>query len=336
MAQGVILIIVDHKSNRDLLEKTLKKYYEVRVFNTEDSLEQEFDLAIFDGASLNRLRKEIKAHRELKTNLFQPILLVSSRQDIGIVTGQLWQSIDEIIFSPIEKNELLARVEVLLRTHNYSVELARLYQGAREQAAFDERQRLARELHDSVTQMIYSASILAQTLPRLQETDPERAQAQLEEVIQLNLASLSEMRTLLLELRPGNIVRTPFKDLLEQLTVNVKGRRKMQISCRVEGITLLPEAIHLGLYRIAQEALNNVIKHSKASEAHIELLTQGEQLILRIKDNGAGFDSEQRFSGFGLEGMRERATSIGAFMDITSRVGEGTHITVTMPIPQRG
>jgi signal transduction histidine kinase len=334
MAQGVILIVVDHKSNRDLLEKTLKKYYTVQITNAEDSLKQEFDLGIFDGAALNRLRKQIKAHREKKSDLFQPILLVSSRQDIGIVTGQLWQSIDEIIFSPIEKKELLARVEVLLRTHNYSVELARLYQNAREQATYDERQRLARELHDSVTQMIYSSSILAQALPRLQETDPERARTQLEEVIRLNVAALSEMRMLLLELRPGNIIRTNFKDLLDQLVVSMQGRRNINISCNVQGITVLPEEIHLGLYRIVQEALNNVIKHSKASEAQVELTTHDDQLILRIKDNGGGFDTAQRYPGIGLDGMGERAASMGASISVSSRKSEGTEIVVRMPMPK--
>ena len=106
-------------------------------------------IGYFDGASLNRLRKQIKAYREKASTLFQPILLVSSRQDIGIVTGQMWQSIDEMIFAPIERRELLARVEVLLRARNYSVELERINASARENAIFEERRRLARELHDS-------------------------------------------------------------------------------------------------------------------------------------------------------------------------------------------
>ncbi len=175
MVKSVILIVVDHKSNRDLLEKTLRKYYEVKVANDADSLNQAFDLGIFDGASVTRLRKQLKDHREKGTTLFQPILLVSSRQDIGIVTGQLWQCIDEIIYSPLERKELLARVEVLIRAHNYSVELAELYANAKANATLEERQRLARELHDSVNQMLFSASALAQTLPQLQKKDPERA-----------------------------------------------------------------------------------------------------------------------------------------------------------------
>lgn len=334
MAKSVILIVVDQKGNRELLEKTLTKYYKVKVSNGEEGLDQPFDLGIFDGASVTRLRKQLKAHREKEAPLFQPILLVSSRQDIGIVTGQLWQSIDEIIFSPIERKELLARVEVLIRAHNYSVELAALYANAKDSATLEERQRLARELHDSVNQMLFSASALAQTLPQLQKKDPERARLQLEEVAQLNRSALSEIRTLLLEMRPGNLLRMSLKELFDQLILGVQGRRNIAITCTVEGVTHLVDEVHLGLYRIVQEALNNIVKHSEASEVHVELVINEGQLILQIRDNGGGFDTEQPNSGFGLETMRERATLIGAVLTLSSQKGKGTEIVVSMPIPK--
>ncbi len=334
MSDSLILIAVENKVNGQLLQDTLKQYHMVKLANSEASINEPFDLGIFDGVSLKRFRSQILAHKEAVNDIFLPILLVTSRQDISLVTRQLWKNIDELIFTPIEKVELLARVEVLLRAHNYSMELALLYKDAHEQATYAERQRLARELHDSVTQMIFSASTLAQTLPRLQEKDPERARLQLEEIVHLNRAALSEMRSLLLELRPGNLTRTNLKDLFDQLALSMQGRRSISISCMVEGVSILPEEIHLGLYRIAQEALNNIIKHSNASEAHIELTTYDGQLILRIHDNGDGFDTEQQTSGFGLDGMGERATQIGAELTLSSQKGFGTEIIVSMPFPQ--
>ncbi len=334
MSDSMILVAVENKVNGQLLQDALKQYHNVKVADSEASIREPFDLGIFDGVSLKRFQSQIFAHIDAENDIFLPILLVTSRQDISLVTRQLWKSIDEIIFTPIEKIELLARVEVLLRAHNYSVELADLYKDAHEQATFAERQRLARELHDSVTQMIFSASILAQSLPQLQEKNPERARLQLEEVIQLNRAALSEMRSLLLEMRPGNLVRTHLKELFEQLALSMQGRRKIAIKCVVEGVSILPEEIHLGLYRIVQEALNNIIKHSEASEAHVELTAHDGQLILRIRDNGGGFDTEQQTPGIGLDGMGERAALMGALINISSRKGDGTEIVVSMPIPQ--
>lgn len=334
MAKSIILIIVDQKGNRELLEKTLTKYYEVKVGSDGSSLDERFDLGIFDGASVTRLRKQLKAHREKEATLFQPILLVSSRQDIGIVTSQLWQYIDEIIFSPIERKELFARVEVLIRAHNYSVELAALYANAKDNATQEERRRLARELHDSVTQMLFSASVLAQTVPQLQKKDPERARQQLEEVAQLNRSALSEMQTLLLEMRPGNLTRMSLKELFDQLILAAQGRRNIDIACTISGVSNLADEIHLGLYRIVQEALNNMVKHSDASEGYIELKAKDGQLVLEIRDNGSGFDTTEQTSGLGIEGMRERAALIGAILTVSSQKGSGTQIVVSMPMPQ--
>lgn len=334
MARSVVLVVVDHKSNRDLLEKTLQRYYDVKVSNAADSLDQYFDLGIFDGVSLNRLRKQIKIHRAVETGLFQPILLVSSRQDIGIVTGHLWQSIDEIIFTPIQKKELLARVEVLLRAHNYSVELKRLNTNVKENAIFEERRRLARELHDSVTQMIFSASTLAQTIPQIQKSNPERAKTQLEEVVQLNRSALSEIRTLLLELKPGNVMRMSLKNLIDQLIIGVQGHRTVAISAKIDELPPLAEDVHLGLYRIVQEALNNIAKHSHASEAQVMLTLKDERLLLQIQDNGSGFDTEKQTPGFGLDSISERAALMGAKLTISSQIGSGTAITVSVPMAQ--
>ena len=97
---------------------------------------------------------------------------------------------------------------------------------------------------------------------------------------------------------------------------------------------LSPDEIHLGLYRIVQEGLNNIVKHSDATEAHVELTIRDEQIILRIQDNGGGFDIGQQTAGIGLDGMGERAALMGALINISSQKGDGTEIVVSMPIPR--
>ncbi len=334
MGEKLILIAVENKVNGQLLQDTLKQYHSVRLAESDADLNKPFDIGIFDGVCLRRLQKQVVANRDARPDIFLPVLLVTSRQDIGLVTRQLWQSIDEIIFAPIERVELLARVQVLVRAHDYSVELAELYQGAQEQATLDERQRLARELHDSVSQMLFSASMLSQSIPQLQKRNPERALEQLDEVAQLSRSALSEMRTLLLEMRPDNLVKASFNDLVDQLISAIQGRRHITIISNVENVTGLPDEIHIGLYRIVQEAFNNISKHSEATEVRIALAVEDGKLILDIQDNGAGFDPERHISGFGLENMRERAAQMGATLHVTSEKDIGTEIRVSLPLPQ--
>ncbi|MBI1277952.1 MAG: hypothetical protein GC179_07480 [Anaerolineaceae bacterium] len=334
MTNGSILLVMENKTNRELLREMLKRRYSVRLFEVEADLQAPFDLGIFDGVSLSRYRKQILARQDKELNVFLPILLVTSRQDLNLMTRQLWKSIDEMIFAPVEKVELLARVEMLLRTRISSVELARLYRESTEQATYNERQRLARELHDTVSQMLFSASALAQTLPHVQKKDAAKGKMQLEEVIQLNRSALSQMRVLLFDLRPGNLKHMELVDLFDQLAIAARGYRQIDITTQVDVAVPLPEAVHLGLYRIVQEALNNIVKHSEATEAGIELAANDDQLILQITDNGIGFDGDKQTAGFGLDSMRERAAMLGGVLTLMSQKGKGTEIKVSMPLPQ--
>ena len=151
----------------------------------------------------------------------------------------------------------------------------------------------------------------------------------MEELRQLTRGALAEMRTLLLELRPAALIDTPFAQLLQQLAEANTGRGSMQIKVDAEGEGALPEELQIGLYRIAQEALNNINKHSAAKHAEIRFRKRGSRVDLRITDDGRGFDTSSTPPGhFGLGIMRERARAIGAQLRIESRVGAGTRIDV--------
>jgi GAF domain-containing protein len=206
---------------------------------------------------------------------------------------------------------------------------ARLFEQAQQVATAEERQRLARELHDAVTQTLFSASLIAEVLPRLSERNPEEGRRRLEELRQLTRGALAEMRTLLLELRPAALVDTPFTHLLHQLAEASASRGSLQIDVDAEGDGALPSDLQIGLYRIAQEALNNINKHAEARKAEIRYRRRGSRVDMRISDDGRGFDTSVTPPGhLGLSIMRERARAIGAQLKLESRPGAGTRIDV--------
>jgi signal transduction histidine kinase len=224
-----------------------------------------------------------------------------------------------------------------------AVESARLRSQREQAAAAAERNRLARELHDSVTQALFSATLVAEVLPQVGERDPELAREGLLELGALTRGALAEMRTMLLELRPTALVETRLSDLIEQLTDAVTGRVGLLASYNIEPSPALPPDVHITFYRIAQEALNNVLKHAKAKRVNVSLVAappvdseadgnwQG-QIVLAVADDGHGF--EQRGPGpdkLGLEIMRERAETIGAELSIESQLDEGTRVTLIWP-----
>jgi signal transduction histidine kinase len=213
---------------------------------------------------------------------------------------------------------------------------ARLYEQAQQAAVLEERQRLARELHDAVTQTLFSATLIAEVLPRLWRRNQEEGQRRLEELRELTRGALAEMRTLLLELRPAALIEAKLGELLRHLTEAIIGRARTPVTLIVEGDYVLPPEVQVGLYRITQEALNNVAKHAKASQAVVSLSCQAQQVELHIKDDGRGFEPEQvRPEHLGLGIMRERAETIGAALRIQSQPGQGTHIEVVWPDPHR-
>jgi len=149
------------------------------------------------------------------------------------------------------------------------------------------------------------------------------------EVRQLTRGALAEMRTLLFELRPVAMENAEINELLKHLTDSVTGRARIPVGLEIQGICNFPVEVKIALYRIAQEALNNIAKHSGAGQANVSLTCQEDQAELEVIDNGQGFAIESARSGsLGLGIMRERAAKIGASLDIDSKPGKGTRVTV--------
>jgi nitrate/nitrite-specific signal transduction histidine kinase len=208
-----------------------------------------------------------------------------------------------------------------------AIENAQLYEQAQFAATIEERQRLARELHDAVTQTLFSSSLIADVLPRLWERNPEEGRRRLEELRQLTRGALAEMRTLLLELRPSALVEVELGDLLRQLSEAFTGRSRIPIELDIDEEVQIPPDVKVGLYRIAQEALNNIFKHAVASRVILILRSRPEEVELSIEDDGHGFDvSVVSADHLGLRIMHERSKEIGVELTVDSQPGAGTKI----------
>jgi signal transduction histidine kinase/ligand-binding sensor domain-containing protein len=236
---------------------------------------------------------------------------------------------------------------------------AQLHERVEQIATETERSRLARDLHDAVTQTLFSASLISEVLPATWESDQEEGRKLLKELRQLSRGAMAEMRALLLELRPAALVEAGLGDLLRQLAEATAGRTGTPVTTTIECNCTLPPDVHVALYRITQEALNNVMKHAHASQVSVSLRCQSvgrgrasispssrrgrdsispsvqrdaegcQEVELQVSDDGCGFDpSAVSSEHLGLGIIRERAQAVGAKLEIVTQPERGTQVTV--------
>lgn len=213
-----------------------------------------------------------------------------------------------------------------------AIENARLFEQAQDLAALMERQRLARELHDSVSQALYGIALGARTARTLLDRDPSRLAEPLDYVLALAEAGLTEMRSLIFALRPESLELEGLAAALTKQAASVRARHGIEVDldlCDEPELTIERKE---ALYRIAQEALHNIVKHAQASQVVLQLAWIDGRLVLRVQDNGLGFDPSQTFPGhLGLRSMRERVMKLGGTFQIESEPGRGTSIRAQMP-----
>lgn len=214
-----------------------------------------------------------------------------------------------------------------------AVENARLRQQAERAAVIEERERLSRELHDSITQSLYSLTLFAEAGENLVEAgDLEAAKHNLARMGETAQQSLKEMRLLVYELRPLDLEREGLIGALHQRLSAVEGRVNIKARLVAEELIELPASVEEELYRIAQEALNNALKHAAASSVTAYLRREGEQIVLEVVDDGAGFDPTvvSNSGGMGLANMQKRAEKLGGSLTIFSTLGAGTRVKVNI------
>ncbi|HEX2282936.1 MAG TPA: PAS domain S-box protein, partial [Thermomicrobiales bacterium] len=214
-----------------------------------------------------------------------------------------------------------------------AIDNARLFEQAQGKAALEERQKLARELHDSVSQALYGIALGAKTARTLLDRDPAQAVAPVDYVLSLAEAGLAEMRALIFELRPESLATEGLVAALTKQTAALAARYRIEITMDVCDEPDVPLDVKETLYRIAQEAMHNTVKHAKADHIHVRLARSESDIALEVTDDGIGFDPNGAFPGhLGLQSMRERTGRVGGSVEIESEPGEGARVRTVIPV----
>lgn len=218
-----------------------------------------------------------------------------------------------------------------------AVENARLLAEAQNRAGLEERQRIARELHDSVSQALYGIALGARTARSLAEHGPERLAEPLDYILSLADAGMTEMRSLIFALRPESLATEGLVVALEKQIEVLRTRHELVVGAALGSEPAIPLAVKEALYRIGQEALHNVVKHAHARRVEVRLSAGPHEVVLEVSDDGIGFDpGSSRPGHLGLQSMRERAAERHGNVLVKSRIRAGTLVRVRLPLAPTG
>ena len=214
-----------------------------------------------------------------------------------------------------------------------AVDHARLVQLAQKQAVNEERTRLGRELHDSVSQTLYGIGLGAQSALEALNVNTEEAKESINYVLKLATGGLTEMRTLLYKLRPESLAAEGLVEALRRHVGSLGERHKISVALELGQEPALPLSTKHSIYRVVMEAVHNTVKHAQAGSLRISLREQADSLALVVEDDGHGFDVQKEYSGHhGLDSMRERIVSLGGELTLESRQNAGTVLRATLPL----
>jgi signal transduction histidine kinase len=261
-----------------------------------------------------------------------PLIFYGEFGFLGFALALSLQMSNEIIRTEEELAAHRFNLEELVSQRTAELEQAQqeLVQQVHQTATIEERGRLARDLHDAVTQTLYSAALIAEALPQVWERSPDEGRRNLVKLRQLVRGALAEMRTLLFELRPAALEHAELETLLRQLADALTGRTRIPVAIEMSGQADPPAEVKNVYYRITQEAFNNIAKHAAAEQVNLTLHQSTDSIQLLITDNGRGFDPESVAPDrMGLAIMAERAARIDADLDTQSRPGEGAQLRLT-------
>ena len=240
---------------------------------------------------------------------------------------QVNKVIDREILKLHEKMILISEEAV-----SVSQQASTISEETREEILEGERHRIARELHDSVSQQLFAAAMLLSTIQENKELLPEALKPQITMIGEIIGDAQSEMRALLLHLRPIKLDGKSLKEGIEQLLSELESKVPISISHEIEDVKLT-EVVEDHLFRIIQELLSNVLRHSQASELEVYLKKTRDFYQLRFVDDGKGFDMEQKKdSGFGLRNIKERMAGLGGNVRIISFPNQGTSVEIRIPL----
>lgn len=242
---------------------------------------------------------------------------------------------DEITRIGNELNELGAKlqnqVKSLQRMADEKTEFAK---SAHKAATMEERQRLARELHDSVSQQLFALTMLSEAAIQQIDQDPSTAKKQLEEIANAGLIAQSEMRALLLHLRPVYLSGDSLIEGVYKLITELKEKTQMKFHVTIDEHLSLSASKEEHVFRIIQEALSNILRHASATEVKLEIISREHDIFIYIGDNGKGFNIDQKSdqkTSYGLKNMKERSEELGGTFVVRSDQGKGTYLNIRIP-----
>ncbi|GEM85723.1 histidine kinase [Meiothermus granaticius] len=231
------------------------------------------------------------------------------------------------------RQEQIELAQIFAQQAAAAIENAQLFEQAQGKAALEERARLARELHDSVSQALYGIVLGARAALNAAEHNPQALREPLDYILSLAQAGIAEMRALIFELRPESLAEEGLVAALARQAAALKARYGLEVETHLGEEPEIPLEAKEALYRIAQEALHNVVKHAEATKVSLRLEHSPQQLVLQVQDDGRGFDPHQEFPGhLGQRTMRERAQAIGARLHLISAQGCGTRVNVSLEL----
>ncbi|WP_027963859.1 sensor histidine kinase [Halalkalibacillus halophilus] len=272
---------------------------------------------------------EIKTHQQAYSTFLS--LLSKGHYDAKLL---LKENGDEFDTLSRELNDVAIKMSKQVKSlERLAEERSEYAQQAHMAATIEERQRIARDLHDAVSQQLFALSMMSQATVKQMDKNPVQAKSQIEEIAHMALQAQNEMRALLLHLRPIQLSDEPLHQGITNLIEELKKKCNMLFELDIDEELGISQTKEEHIFRLVQEALSNILRHANADRTTLQIKNRG-QIIIHINDDGEGFDVEQQIdskASYGLKTMQERCEEIGGTFKIKSKVGEGTYIDIRIP-----
>ena len=340
--KGRILVVDDEELNRILLSTNLQEsgYTVETAEDGEQALRMLHDQP-FDAVLLDLIMPRMDGYQvlaEMKQDALlrrMPVMVISSSDEMESIVRCIEMGATDYLPKPFNPVLLHARIKASLASLHEERMAAMREQFAQVTAAQEEeRQRIARELHDGLGPDLASLNIRLHTVRKLLERDGHPAASEVEELADQVQAGIRDIRRLIYALRPVALDELGLVPALREHLARCAQEHGLEVEFTADEGGRLPAPIETALFRIVQEAMNNVLRHARAKHASVTLVRDAEQVSLRVTDDGQGFDIQQRRSGkhVGLWSMRERVEQLGGQFDVLSTPGQGTTVTTVVPL----